>query len=368
MLFKSWKIAAWSGVLAVAGSASSAFGQCPPVNNCCPAPRVAACYRTVPVTEIRECRQTVQRPVVETKYIDQPVTEYKQVIETRTAEVPTCTYQNVTEMRTVQRDCGRWVTQTHQRPQMTACEYDNRPDMFGFLNRAGYTMRMAFTPQTWTERTYVPNVVTTQVPQTRQVAVRGTRTVNYQVAKVVPVTTTRRVAVNTVRMVCEEIVTKRPVTVFKTVPWGSNTAQANATPTPANTTTVAKQPADDLKPQAIMPKNAATTPITPAGEPTRISKKINETNLVEPDAGVNRPSPNTDNAAPKSDDAPKGNGSIRKSSGEAPADAVTPAGFDQEYAREQPVIGRWIARKRNSSQPIVGPIIPELAQTKPHAR
>ena len=55
------------------------------------------------------------------------------------------------------------------------------------------------TPRFWTERTYVPNVVAEQVPVTRQVAVRGTQTINYQVAKMVPVTTTRKVAVNTVK-------------------------------------------------------------------------------------------------------------------------------------------------------------------------
>jgi hypothetical protein len=243
MLFRSLRFFQWAAVLALASSGSTAFGQCLPCNPfCCPPVRVAACYQTVPVTEMRECRQMVQRPKIETKIIEQPVTEYRQVVETKTAEVPTCTYQNVTEMRSVQRDCGRWVTQTVCRPQMTPCQYDNRPDLFGFINRTGYSMRMAFTPQTWNERVYVPNVVTTQVPVTRQVAVRGTQTVNYQVSRMVPVTTTRKICINTVRMVSEEIVTRRPVTVFKTVPFGSSLALGVPTNSPSSTST-AQRPA-----------------------------------------------------------------------------------------------------------------------------
>src|SRR4029077_942627 len=127
--------------------------------------------------------------------------------------------------------------------QMTPCQYDNRPGLFGFVNRTGYSLRMGLTPQSWTERVYVPNVVAQQVPVTRQVAVRGTQTINYQVARVVPICTTRKVAVNTVRMVSEEIVTQRPITVFKTVPMGSSLALG--VPAAAPTTTTALQPTND---------------------------------------------------------------------------------------------------------------------------
>ena len=287
MLSWSLRFVSWTGALAVAASTSTAFGQCAPFNSCCCPPiRVTACYQTVPVTEYRECqRQTVQRPVVETKYVEQPCTEYKQVVECKTAEVPTCTYQNVTEMRCVQKDCGRWVTQCYERPQVTPCQYDNRPDLFGFINRTGYAVRMAITPQTWTERVYVPNVVTTQVPVTRQVAVRGTQTVNYQVARMVPVTTTRKVAVNTVRMVCEEIVTKRPVTVFRTVPMGSSLALGVPSNSPAPTTTTALQSTPESKGTAIMPKRG--------NDATKITNRINDEDLNDDDDLVGRSGSNS---------------------------------------------------------------------------
>jgi hypothetical protein len=308
---------------------------------------VTACYQTVPVTEYRECRQTVQRPIVETKYVEQPVTEYKQVVENKTAEVPTCTYQNVTEMRTVQRDCGHWESQCHQRPQMTPCQYDNRPDLLGFMNRTGYSLRMAFTPQSWTERVYVPNVVCQQVPVTRQVAVRGTRTVNYQVCKVVPVCTTRKVAVNTVRMVCEEIVTKRPVTVFKTVPMGSSLALG--VPAAAPTTTTALQPTDNSTPVAIKPKNADKS-----GAPERTAKKTpSDMEDSDEDAFERRP--------PKS-------GSIKvpaKNRNVIPASGVS--ADDEEFVKAEPrPIGRWVARKKTKSNAadsvVEGPVFPEIAQ------
>src|SRR5262249_24217716 len=186
--------------------------------------------------------------------------------ENKTAEIPTVSYQNVTEMRTVQRDCGHWIAQCHERPMMHPCEYDSRPDLFGMLNRTGYSVRMAFTPRVWTERTYVPNIVTQEVPVTRQVAVRGTQTVNYQVAKMVPITTTRKVAVNTVKMVAQEIVTQRPVTVFRTVPMGSSLAFGE--PAAAPTTTTALQPTPSTDAIAIQPKNSSKGP-----SPDRTAKR-----------------------------------------------------------------------------------------------
>ena len=357
MLLRKWKFLTWTGALALAASGSTAFGQCAPFNSCCcPPVRVTACYQTVPVTEYRECRQTVQRPIVETKYVDQPCTEYKQVVECKTAEVPTCTYQNVTEMRCVQKDCGHWITQCHTRPKVSPCEYDNRPDLFGFMNRTGYSVRMAFTPQTWTERIYVPNVVTTQVPFTRQVAVRGTQTVNYQVARMVPVTTTRKVAVNTVRMVCEEIVTKRPVTVFKTVPMGSALALGVPGNSPTPTATTALQPVPESKGTAIMPKNAS--------DATKITKRIND-DLNDDDDTVPRGNSNGDKKPGKViPQSGEDQGSIRVpgAGGDGVNRDPSVSADDQEYAVNERPIGRWIARKRVKPQSSEGPAFPEVAQ------
>ena len=197
----------------------------PVVQNCCPQP-VVQCpipvtqttYRQVPVTEYRPVKQTVMKPVVETKYVDQQVTAYRQVMEPRTVDVPYTTYQNVTECRQVQKDMGRWVTQRQCIPKVAPCEYDNRPNLMGWLNRTGYSMRMAFTPQYRTSRHYVPNVVTQNVPVTRQVAVQQTRKVTYNVAKMVPYTTTRKVAVNSTRYVKTTVTAMKPVTVMRSIP------------------------------------------------------------------------------------------------------------------------------------------------------
>ena len=342
MLPRSFRLLALAAGLAGAGSAGTAFGQCCVWNPCCcpPPVRVTACYQTVPVTEYREVRHTVQRPVVETAYVDQPVTEYRQVVENKTAEVPTVAYQNVTEMQTFQRDCGHWVTQYHQRPTLHPCQYDNRPDIFGFLNRTGYSIRMAFTPQVWAERMYVPNVVAEQVPVTRQVAVRGTQTVNYQVCRMVPVTTTRKVAVNTVRMVAEEIVTQRPVTVFKTVPLGSSLALGAPATTPA--------------PRAALQS-------TPQGERTAINPRETR-KAASPEQPKRHESLNSEEDAferdPKSGELRKDHSTLRPTN-----DDVTPVGAtsDAEVAKksERP-IGRWVARKKSKS--VAGPSFPEVAQ------
>jgi len=226
----------------------------PPVTafNCAPQ------FTQVPVTEMRECRQTVQRPVVETKYVEQPVTEYRPVVENKTAMIPTVSYQTVTEYQTRQRDCGRWVTNYRCRPTVSPCEYDSRPGLLGWLNRRTYEARMAFTPKMIAERTYVPNVITETVPVTRQVAVPGTREVAYQVTRMVPYTTTRKVAVNTVRMVAEEVVTRQPVTVMKTVPYGASTLAFG--PVWGGTTT-AVIPSPDPLSTAIRPDDAFASPI-----------------------------------------------------------------------------------------------------------
>jgi hypothetical protein len=86
----------------------------------------------------------------------------------------------------------------------------------------------------------MPNVVSYQVPVTRQVAIRGTRKVTYQVTRMQPYTTTRKVAVNTVRYVSTNVVERHPVTVWRTIPIGSTVAYAYP-----GTTTTALAPTPD---------------------------------------------------------------------------------------------------------------------------
>ncbi|MFN0053645.1 MAG: hypothetical protein ACKV0T_15810 [Planctomycetales bacterium] len=356
MLFRMSRILSTIGIVAAAG-ANTAFGQffcCPPPPCCCPpVVCVQPAFRTVPVTELQEVKQVVQRPVVETKYVEQPVTEYRRVVETKTAEIPTVSYQNVTEYQTIQRDMGSWQTQYQYRPKLHPCQYDSRPDVLGFLNRAQYSVRMAFTPDYAAQRIYTPRVVTQQIPITRQVAVRGTQTVNYQVARVVPTTTTRKVAVNSVRMVAEEIVTKRPVTVMKTIPWGGAYAMGAPAGAPT-TTTAALQPTPDPKTSAtrIMPKEE-TTAAAPAKE--RPPRNLPDA-LTEDEAPGNDAESTRDADSSKSNIRRNGQGSIQRPA--APASK----GTTLISASGRP-LGQWVARKKSPPAPAatpVGPAFPEM--------
>lgn len=219
---------------------ASACSTCSTPCPSCYVPVARPCYQTVPVTEYREYRHVVHKPVCETKYVTQNVTAYKPVTETRVANVPTVHYQNVTECRTVYRNCGYWRTRYQCRYLPSPCEYDPRPDLFGWLNRTAYSIRATFTPRVIAHREYVPRTVAENVPFTRTIAHHGTRQVSYQVTRMVPYTTTRKVAVNTVRYVAQEVVTRRPVTVWRTVPIGTTIAYA-----PATTTQTALQPTPD---------------------------------------------------------------------------------------------------------------------------
>jgi hypothetical protein len=127
---------------------------------------------------------------------------------------------------------------------------------------------------------------------------------------------------------------------------------------------VAKQPVNENKPQAIMPKNSGGN--NRNNEATRISKKINETNLADPDDGVNRTAPNGDSAPKKDDEGSKDNGWMRTPSDDDDGVILSQKRNSAED-QEKPIIGRWIARKRNTQQSS-GPIIPELAQLKARGR
>jgi len=191
--------------------------------NVCAQPQQVV-YRTVPVTEYQQVAQTVRKPIVETAYEDRQFTEYRTVYEQRTAQVPTVSYQNVTECKTVTKDMGRWVSYRQPVQKCSPCAYDSSPGLLGMLNRTGYQIRSAFTPNYTTHRSYQPNVVAYNVPVTRQVAQRGMQTVNYQVARLEPYTVTKKVAVRKVRYEDEQVVAMRPVTTYRTVPIGTQTA------------------------------------------------------------------------------------------------------------------------------------------------
>ncbi|MEX0726314.1 MAG: hypothetical protein WD065_08600, partial [Planctomycetaceae bacterium] len=212
-----------SGLAQIAWPLSQVQAQFYSPNPCnqCAQPVVQSCYQTVPVTEYRTEKQTVQRPVYETAYEDQQVTEYRPVTEVKTASIPSTTYQDVVECQTVQRDMSRWVTQYQPRPMISPCQYDGRPTITGWMNRTAFSIRNTFTPRYTVSRQYVPNVVAYNVPVTRRIPTTVMREVNYNVTRMVPYTTTRKVAVNKLRYETVQIDVVRPVTVMRTVPTGT---------------------------------------------------------------------------------------------------------------------------------------------------
>ena len=215
--------------------AANAQGWSPGGNDCCPsccaAPPVTCmqpvsvpCYQTVPITTYEPERRTVMKPVVHTDMVEEPVTECRPVCETRTAQIPQCTYQPVTEFVQQTRDAGCWRTYCQCNPRMSPCQYDSNPGLFGWMNRTGYEMRMAFTPPVTYRRQWVPNYITTSVPVTRMVAQHSVRTVAYNVTRMETIQTSHRVPVSRVVMVPEEITVQRPVTVYRTIPIGTSVA------------------------------------------------------------------------------------------------------------------------------------------------
>ncbi len=347
MLSPLSRFLACASFLVVTGAAGSASAQflydpcCRPCRPACPPPPVQQCFRTIPVTEYRDVQQTVQRPEYYTDLEERDCTEYRRVCETQTAQVPTVNYQTVTEHRTVQRDCGRWVSYVECRPKLAPCEYDNRPDLFGAMNRTAYSVRMAFTPDSVVRKSWQPNIVTQQIPVTRQVAVRGVKTVNYQVARVVPVVTRKQVAVTKMRMVTQNITLRQPYTVMKTVPVGSG--YAFAAPINANTATASAGTAASGSVSAGIQPSPASNDL---GERTAIAPKDSSraTSAETPDN--DRVKTFTDDTEDKINGSGAGRGDQGKKSGRTP---IIPRGFtDDEVAQAKRPQGVWVAAKKTA--------------------
>ena len=229
----------------------------PPVafNSCaCMQPVTQTVYRDVPVTEYRTVQKTVKQPKIVTVMEEQDVTVYKTVTEAKTVSVPSVEYQTVTENVPVTVNNSYWRTVYQCVPKVSPCQYDSRPTLLGEMNRMGYAMRSAFTPNQIARREFVPNVSQYAVAQQRTVAVPTTRQVTYNVARVVPVQERQQVAVqktiweDATVTAYEPFTTTRRVAVGATTqyayvnPYGGTTATA-AAPTPADNSQTAQAPA-----------------------------------------------------------------------------------------------------------------------------
>ncbi len=213
-------------------------------------PVVHPVYDTVQVTEYQPIRQKVQKPIVEVKYVEQTVTEMRPSVQQRTVNVPTVDYQTVTEYKKVQKQAGYWVTKNEATGKVAPCTYDNRPGIAGWMNRTGYEMRTAFTPQSRVTRQFIPQTMTCTVPCTKKVAVQGVKQVTYNVTSMVPQQVTRKVAVNSVRYVEEEITAMKAVTVAKTMQVGTRISYAPVGSGAGGGGTAALNPTPDNKASA----------------------------------------------------------------------------------------------------------------------
>ncbi|WP_373653095.1 hypothetical protein [Schlesneria sp. DSM 10557] len=189
-------------------------------------PVVHPVIQNVQVTEYQPEKQTISKPVVRTEWVDQVVTEMRPVTEQKTVNVSTVDYQNVTEYKTERKQVGYWVTKNTPTGKVPSWQYDNRPNIAGFINRTGYDMRNAFTPQYRQERQFVPQTMTCTVPYTKKVAVPGMKQVTYNVTRMEPTQTTRKVAVNKVDYVPTEITVMKPVQVVRQMQTGTRISYA----------------------------------------------------------------------------------------------------------------------------------------------
>lgn len=259
--------------------------QCVQVNPCpCLVPVQETVYREVPVVEYRAEERTVQRPVARTEYVERPITRYRTEYETRTQQVCQMSYQQVTECQQQVVNRSHWQTVYQPFPKMTPCQYDPNPTLLGWMNRTGYSIRSAFTPNYIPRRQFVPNVYVQNVPVTRTVAVPTMQEVAYQVAVQVPYEDTERVAVTRIENVEETITVQVPYTTTRTVAVGTQTRYAFApvggssgTTSAANPTPAGTQTADgDDGMQPVQPR---TNPISfPATNPTPAGGNHPETN------------------------------------------------------------------------------------------
>ena len=328
------------------------IAQCTPIQ-----PVQQTCYQTVPITTYTREKQTVQVPTYETAYEDREYTEYRPVTRSREVEVPTVSYQTVSEVRTVNRDMGRWTTNYHPVAKCAPCQVDPRPGLIGWMNRTGYSMRTAFTPNYTTSRQYVPNVVACSVPYTRQVAVHGTRRVTVQETEMVAERKTQKVQVQKMVMKSQEVTVMRPQTAYRTVPIG--TAMAYGSPYIGGSQMAYGYP--------IIENSSPRAALAPAPDPISAERSTFKEDSADPDKSFKRAAGddgNTDGAGLETplrsdDDVPAFGAPQTRRSPKKSDDLVIPAVFRKESAPEtaaaKPVAAKatgWRATRKSSERSI----------------
>ena len=289
-------------------------------------PVVHPVIQNVQVTEYQPVKETVSKPVVRTQYVDQLVTEMRPVTEQKTVNVSTVDYQNVTEYKTERKQVGYWVTKNTPTGKIPSWQYDNRQNMAGFMNRASYDMRNAFTPTYRQERQFVPQTMTCTVPYTKQVAVPGMKQVTYNVTRMEPTQTTRKVAVNKVEYVPTEVTVLKPVQVVRQMQTGTRVSFA-----PLGSTAIGSAPAADGAPK---------TSLKPTPDPTSSQQRAPRTS--DKDGGLDHNAFEKNGTGMRTDD----------SSGVRMTESTVPA---KKFSAPSVVrVNQWVARTPAKSAPQPG--------------
>ncbi len=335
-------------------AAPISYNPCPVVQmvqiNPCPClvPVQETVYREVPIVEYRAEERTVQRPVARTEYVDRPVTRYRTEYETRTAQVCQMCNQQVTECRQQVVNRSHWQTVYQPIPKMAPCQYDPNPTLLGWMNRTGYSLRSAFTPNYIPRRQFVPNVTVQNIPVTRTVSVPQMQEVAYQVAKMVPYEDTERVAVTRIEQVEETITVQVPFTTTRTVAVGTQTRYAYA-PIGGSTGTTSATAPTPARPQTAEGNHSDPRPVQQAN-PISFPSTNSGTSNPNPAPPANYLETQHTPAETRSYDEPRPVQAAR------PVSAVQTAGW-QPRQSSAPTI---------ASQPLQGPLF-TVATTEPEA-
>lgn len=347
-----------AAVSTVSYQSAAACSVCAPVVqavSCAPQTQAVmqTVYKEVPVVEHVAVKQSVKKPIVETAWVDQPVTEYRQVSEMRTMDVPTVHYQDVQECQTVTKNMGYWRTQSIPNPKANPCEYNHMPGFSGWMTRQSVELRNAFTPNYSTRREYVPHTVVQTVPVTRRMAVQGTKQVSYNVSSMVPYQTTRKVAVASTKWVDEEVTVMKPQTVMKTMAVGRQIAYLPIGAGTAGTQSAMSPQADPIG--NLTPTNRSAQNLDRLDNANPSKRTDTRTNAVEPQLPQQR-SKLVPTAMPKQDD---------QDFAEVPVNLGKPATDIKSFAVPTAArFNQWVARGAKTPTPSTVPSAISVADTE----
>jgi hypothetical protein len=305
-------------------------------------PVIQPVMEDVRVTEFQPVRQTVSKPVMKTVYVDQMVTEMRPVSEQKTVNVATVDYQTVTEYKTVQKQVGYWVTKNVPTGRVNSWQYDNRQNAAGFMNRASYDMRNAFTPTHNQVRQFCPQTMTCTVPCSKKVAVPGMKQVTYNITRMEPTQTTRKVAVNQMSYETAEVTVMRPVQVVRTMQTGTRVSYA-----PVGSTTIGSVP-----PAA----GGTAIGLQPTADPSASAKRPTPPRTAEQEQNMNPDNININNkrGASLQPSDPLGQ-QMSASTFTATSTATETSASAKKFSAPSIVrVSQWVARTPASSAPLPG--------------